>query len=62
RGHGEGHDRAICVPPRICVEFPTDSVHGTGRASQRIPTPIQGGTQIPEEGKFFLKNCNPSGM
>ena len=48
--------RSICVPTRICVEFPTDSVHGTGRASQRIPTPIQGGTQIPEEDKFFLRN------
>jgi hypothetical protein len=44
------------------VEFPTDSVHGTGRASQRIPTPIQGGTQIPEEDKFFLNNSNPSGI
>ncbi len=48
--------RSICVPTRICVEFRTDSVHGTGRASQRIPTPIQGGTQILEEDKFFLTN------
>jgi len=51
RGQDRLSARSICVPTRICVESLTDSVHGTCRASQRIPTPIQGGTQIPEEDK-----------
>gem|GEM_PF-1232358 len=51
RGQNRLSAPPICVPTRICVESPTDSVHDTGRASQRIPTPIQGGTRIPEGDK-----------